>query len=178
MLKAFTSDHLWRPAWAGEHAHCCLVERRQHNMRVAQVAALAELLQAHGVEGVDEVMAQARLLACACVPYKCAASYEQVHGIQQVRKICSVHICRGNSVLQQRAACVQVEADYGFGDAEDEGDEDAEDPSASPAGESCSWFGNCSAFCPWISYLRHERACGHSSIRESLPQDRGSHLMR
>ena len=43
---------------------------------VAQVAALAELLQAHGVEGVDEVMAQVRPLACACVPCKCAAPDE------------------------------------------------------------------------------------------------------
>ena len=125
------------------------------------MAALAELLQAHGVEGVDEVMAQVRPLAPACVPCECAASYEQVHGIHQLRKNTSVTKCRDYSVLQQRAACVQVEADYGFGDAEDEGDEDGEDgedPSASPGGESCS--GTCLASCSWITYLQHERGCG------------------
>ena len=40
---------------------------------MAQVAALAELLQAHGVEGVDEVMAQVCALACSYVPCACAA---------------------------------------------------------------------------------------------------------
>ena len=86
-----------------------------------------------------------------CAMCMCCANDEHVlsvvRGIQHQRRICSVIMCRGYSALQQRTACVQVEADFGFGDAEDEGDEDAEDPSTSPGGESCTWFGNYSAPC-------------------------------